>query len=519
MARRRCFPGSRRRPWTDPLGSRAGRPLSSPAHSSRLALPSSMSSHSWAKSSTITSAGASGIQRNRLACRIAKLAPACAVSAQILAGRAGWRRSRRWRMSQHNGRRPRESGWSRRCACGGQATAYRMRCARYPAGDAEHRFAKMLAGSADYAQNHAARRDDPPFRKRTWTRANPSLSAMRDLLAVIRAEAGQARRDPSLLPAFEALRLNLGTEDASVSVLTFADLWRGIEGEAERGAALFWGVDLGTSAAQSVIAAYWPETAALAAFPREPSLADRGLRDGVGGLYSECARRGELVKLGGAAVDIPALLSMALERFGRPCRIVVDRWREAELRHALKAAGVPLAALELRGQGFKDGAEDVRGFRRACADRRVVPAPSLLLWSAMAEARTVRGPAGNAKLSKASQGGRRAERGTMQRRRRCWPWRRGIAAATHRDRGGAMRAPSVRCRVCKLWALHNESQYVRIGNVSRGGTRNAWHAPRTSSFPTAEEQVRFLKSSRHLAIGTLCQRRRSTSGFGETLCA
>lgn len=65
-------------------------------------------------------------------------------------------------------------------------------------------------------------------------------------------------------------------------------------------------------------------------------------------------------------------------------------------------------AVKLRGQGFKDGAEDVRGFRRACAERRVVPAPSLVLRSAMAEARTVRGPAGNAKLSKASQGGCRA---------------------------------------------------------------------------------------------------------------
>ena len=37
----------------------------------------------------------------------------------------------------------------------------------------------------------------------------------------------------------------------------------------------------------------------------------------------------------------------------------------------------------------------------------MVPAPSHLLRSAMAEARTVSDPAGNAKLSKGSQGGRR----------------------------------------------------------------------------------------------------------------
>jgi len=276
--------------------------------------------------------------------------------------------------------------------------------------DPEHWFAKLLAGGADYAQTHAARPDDPPFRRRTWTKANPSMAHLPDLEAAIRTEAGQARRDPSLLAAFEALRLNLGTEDAAVSVLVSAELWRGIEGAAETAGGAVWGVDLGTTAAQSAIACYWPQTGALAvlaAFPGEPSLAERGLRDGVGGLYTECARRGELMTLGGAAVDVPALLAAALERFGRPSRIVADRWREGELRDALTAAGVPPAALDLRGMGFKDGAEDVRRFRRACAEGRVTPAPSLLLRSAMAEARTVSDPAGNAKLSKGSQGGRR----------------------------------------------------------------------------------------------------------------
>ena len=159
------------------------------------------------------------------------------------------------------------------------------------------------------------------------------------------------------------------------------------------------------------MACYHPQTgalASLAAFPAEPTLAERGLRDGVGGLYAECARRGELLTLGRHTVDVTALLQAALDRFGRPARIVADRWREGDLREGLDAAGVPMAALEFRGMGYRDGAEDVRQFRRACADRRVVPAPSLLLRSAMAEARTVSDPAGNAKLSKGSQGGRRA---------------------------------------------------------------------------------------------------------------
>ena len=189
--------------------------------------------------------------------------------------------------------------------------------------DIDHWFSKMLDGGADYAQCHAAGPDDPKFRRRTWAKANPSLPHMPDLLDAIRTEAGHARRDPSLLAAFDALRLNLGTDDIAVATLLGAGLWRSIEGEAELSGPLVYGVDLGTSQAQSAIACYAPETgalAALAAFPAEPSLADRGLRDGVGGLYRECARRGDLIQTGGAAVNIEELLTAALDRFGAPGR-------------------------------------------------------------------------------------------------------------------------------------------------------------------------------------------------------
>ena len=222
--------------------------------------------------------------------------------------------------------------------------------------DAEHWFSKMLAGAADHAQTHAARSDDPPFQRRTWARANPSLLHMPDLLAAIVNEARQARQDPALMAAFQALRLNLGTEDAAVSTLLDAGLWQAIEGVADWSGPAVWGIDLGTSAAQSAIACYHPQTGALAclaAFPGEPSLAERGLRDGVGGLYAECARRGELLTLGRHTVDVRALMQAALDRFGRPARLVADRWREADLREALDAAGVPMAALEFRGHGIQ----------------------------------------------------------------------------------------------------------------------------------------------------------------------
>ena len=125
-------------------------------------------------------------------------------------------------------------------------------------------------------------------------------------------------------------------------------------------------------------------------------------------MYEDMHRRGELILAGGNAVDLGGLVTVAMERFGRPDALVADRWRVDDLRDVLDRAGFPPAALIERGQGFKDGAEDVRAFRRACLEARVVPAASLLLRSAMAEARVVMDPAGNAKLAKNSDGGRRA---------------------------------------------------------------------------------------------------------------
>ena len=275
----------------------------------------------------------------------------------------------------------------------------------------EHWFSKMLSGTADYSQCHAAAEDDPPFQRRTWAKANPSLKFMPDLLAAIRTEAGHAKTDPSVLHEFRSLRLNLGTSEVAEAVLIEAGTWSKIEGEADRAGPVVWGADLGTSAAMSAIAAYWPATGRLetvAAFPVEPPLAERGLRDGVGGLYVDCAGRGELIQTGQRAVDLDGLLTEALTRFGRPSVIAADRWREAELRDSLDKAGVPPAALEIRGQGFKDGGEDVRGFRRAILEGKVRPEPSKLLRAAMGEARVLMDPAGNSKLAKRAEGGRRS---------------------------------------------------------------------------------------------------------------
>ena len=278
----------------------------------------------------------------------------------------------------------------------------------------EHPFEKMLAGGADYSQVHAAGETDNPFRVRTWRKANPSLDHMPDLRAAIANEAKRAKQDATLLPQFEALRLNMGVSDVSQAVLIEASTWRRVESpetpQIRRGYVL--GLDLGQNAAMSAASAYDMDTGTLdtfAVFPEIPSLAERGLKDGVGNQYRIMHERGELIVRGERVSSISGLLGECVRRWGRPTAIVSDRWREAELRQELSNARFPAgAAVITRGQGFKDGAEDVRDFRKAILDGHVSAPVSLLLRSAISEARVVSDPAGNQKIAKKSEGGRRS---------------------------------------------------------------------------------------------------------------
>ena len=274
----------------------------------------------------------------------------------------------------------------------------------------QHWFQVALNGGFSYSQSHHAEDDDDPFRPSTWHKANPSMRYMPHLKKRIEAEAKEAKGDPSKLASFKALRLNMGTADTEQSYLLDAATWQRIEGVADRTGPFVLGVDLGTSAAMSAASAYWPESGKLdcvACFPELPTLQERGLGDGVGRAYCDMAQRGELIIRGRRVSDVGALLKEVADRWGHPIAIACDRWREAELREKLESVGFPLARLEIRGMGFRDGAEDVRAFRSACLGGRVAPVESLLLTAAMSEARVAIDTAGNSKLAKGSEGGRR----------------------------------------------------------------------------------------------------------------
>lgn len=170
------------------------------------------------------------------------------------------------------------------------------------------------------------------------------------------------------------------------------------------------GIDLGGSASMTAAAFYWPETGrleCLGTFPSRPSLLDRGQNDGVAGRYVEMQDRGELSTLGDATVPVAAWLKEVMAHVeGEPVSaLTADRYKQAELGEAIDRAGIR-APVIWRGQGFKDGGEDVERFRRAAYDGKVRSAPSLLLRSAFADAVCLRDPANNLKLAKARSTGR-----------------------------------------------------------------------------------------------------------------
>ena len=240
-------------------------------------------------------------------------------------------------------------------------------------------FAKMCEGGADFSLVFQAGADDDPHDPKTWAKANPAIKSWPTLRAAIVKDSERAKRDMSLLPAFRALRLNQGVSDSPESVLLEAATWKAAETpEIEKSGPYVLGLDLGTSASQSAAAAYFPISGSLDAFavwPAFPTLKERAAHDNAGMLYEDLAQRGELLIRGDRTSDIRGLLSETISRWGRPVAIVVDRWREAELRERLEEMGFPLADLVIRGMGWKDGGEDVRLFQRAFLDGKVKPKP------------------------------------------------------------------------------------------------------------------------------------------------
>ena len=274
----------------------------------------------------------------------------------------------------------------------------------------DHWFQRLLDDPDIPGLVYAADPEADPLDREAWKAANPSLPWMPFLEAAIAREAKAAARDSALLPQFRAFRNNAGVSDVGDRVLLDSGTWKRIEtDDASTDGRPILGLDLGSGAAMTAGAAVWPSGRAetLAAFPRRPSLAERGLQDGVADRYAAMAGAGDLVLAGDFVTDIPAFLGLCIQRWGQPAAIVCDQWRINELRQALVASPVAVVPLIVRRMGPRDGGEDVRRFRSVAMSGRLKPVASMLTRQALAEARTQGDASGNEWIATGSTSGRR----------------------------------------------------------------------------------------------------------------
>ena len=189
----------------------------------------------------------------------------------------------------------------------------------------------------------------PPFRKR------------------LLQERDNARSDTRLKAQFLSYRLNIPTADESEVLLTTDDWIKSLGREVpNRAGKPLVGIDLGGGRAWSAAAAIWENgrAEALAIAPGIPSLAAQKKRDKASaGTYQRINR---LRIADGRQVPLVSDLTQAIySEWGRPARIICDRFRLAELQDALGPGG---PFLEPRVTRWSEASEDIRALRKMAKD-------------------------------------------------------------------------------------------------------------------------------------------------------
>ena len=181
-----------------------------------------------------------------------------------------------------------------------------------------------------------------PERWDQWSeikRCNPLTAISSTFRKKLLDERDAARRDTRLKARFLSYRLNLPTGDESTMLLTVSDFEDMVKRPVpEREGDPICAVDLGGSRAWSAALVIYPNgrVEAMALAPGIPSIADQERRDRVpSGTYQRLVDQGTLHLATGLRVPPPSLLVEEIKRtWGRPSKIVCDRFRLDELRDA-----------------------------------------------------------------------------------------------------------------------------------------------------------------------------------------
>ena len=225
------------------------------------------------------------------------------------------------------------------------------------------------SGPGTHVEVMTAPDSEPWDRWETIRKVNPMVLANPDLRRTILRERDDARRNPTLRPAFEAFRLNRQVA-VGEEMLIAVDAWKTVEGRVvppRVGRALV-SIDLGSERSWSATWATWANgrSECYAVCPGVPGLDDRERQDAMpAGLYRRLENDGVLIVEEGRRTADPETLINHLVGVGiRPETIYCDRFLIGRLRDAV-AGRWPIVERVTR---WSEATEDIAAFRRLVLD-------------------------------------------------------------------------------------------------------------------------------------------------------
>ena len=172
-------------------------------------------------------------------------------------------------------------------------------------------------------------------------KANPLTNGFPDFRKQLLRERNAARRDSRLKARFLSFRLNVPTADESQILLTVEDWKRALARKVPPPSGKpIVGIDLGGGRAWSAAAAIWESgrCESLAIAPVIPSLTEQEKRDKVPrGTYQRIRNLG--IAEGKRVPPVGLIVREIYEKWGRPARIICDRFRLAELQDEIGPSG------------------------------------------------------------------------------------------------------------------------------------------------------------------------------------
>lgn len=251
--------------------------------------------------------------------------------------------------------------------------------------------------------------DADPFSRETIKQCNPAAGVFLDLDDVVK-EAEQARRVPMFEARYRNLRLNQRIDGNAENRIVTRPIWEACKAEIDmadlKGRKCFGGLDLSGKHDLCALVLAFPDDDPdpgydLLSFFWTPEGQMEARRDRERELFRVWISKGHITAVPGPVIKyryMAAQLGDLMQAFDIQA-IGFDRWRIDDFKVDMADEGVDLP-LEPYGQGFKDISPAIEVFVELALSGRLRHDGNSVMNSCVANAITVKDPAGNMKVDK-----------------------------------------------------------------------------------------------------------------------